>query len=436
MEVSVKSKELKEQSEQFHTEQELFLELAACFIHDKKASLNGVPSSLEKLANLVGLHKMSAAIFEVLRVSLDKNALAEEEFWGTWKCSVIREIIFQTKRTEGFLQLYRKWLEAGVKPVVVKGIVCRSLYSKADYRTSSDEDVLVHPKDAVVCDEILLRQGFQRGELDFNNLPHEVPYRNPVTGVYIELHFSLFDEKSNLFGSLNDAFEKTFEEAVTVTIQGVDVWTPNPSYHFLYLVCHSYKHFLFSGFGIRQVCDMVVMAEKWAEQIDWEYVRERIHAFGMERFFEGLLQIGYGCLQLSPQIYACVGSGAAMERKAARALSVDLLEDIMAAGIYGSSTRERLHSANITLAAAKKECGLFNAIFPTWDYLKTRYTYVEKYPVLLPVAWGTRLGNYIFKDLLKNPQMMKLENEHADAGSSLEIGRKRVALIRKYGLIK
>lgn len=430
---------------QLNREQELFLELAACFIHDEKAETGEVLPTLDKLANLAGVHKMSPAIFEVLRVSDAGMSLNGQEFWTGWKRNAIREIIFQTRRTEGFLALYRKFLEAGMKPLVVKGIICRSLYSKADYRISSDEDVLVRKEDAALCDEILTGQGFFRDKLDLENLPHEIAYRNPESGVYIELHFSLFDEGSGIFGRLNPVFEDVFDCAVSVPVQDVGIWTLNPTKHFWYLLCHCYKHFLFSGFGIRQVCDIVIMAEKWGSQMDWTYLKEQIKAFQMERFFAGLMQIGFGWLHMSSAVYEHMGkvmwvnetfSREDISIADARAESIDLLQDILAAGIYGSSTRERLHSANITLAAAKKESGILNALFPNIDYMKARYRYVERCPLLLPAAWGARMGHYLLKDMRKNPQGTDAGMESSDSGSSLEIGRKRVELIRKYGLME
>ena len=416
---------------QLNREQELFLELAACFIHDEKAEPGEVLPSLDKLANLAGVHKMSPAIFEVLRVSSAGESLSGQEFWAGWKRSAIREIIFQTRRTEGFLALYRRFLEAGIRPLVVKGIICRSLYTKSDYRISSDEDVLVRKEDAAVCDEVLTSQGFHREKLDLENLPHEIAYRNPENGVYIELHFSLFDEESGIFGRLNSVFEDVFDSAVPVPVQGVDIWTLHPTKHFLYLLCHCYKHFLFSGFGIRQVCDIVIMAEKWGSQMDWQYLREQIRAFQMERFFAGLMQIGLCWLHMSPDVYEHMGKDMWAGED-----SIDLLEDILAAGIYGSSTRERLHSANITLAAAQKESGILNALFPNIDYMKARFKYVEKCPLLLPAAWGVRIGSYLLKDVRKNPQGTEADAESMDSGSSLEIGKKRVELIRKYGLME
>ena len=57
-----------------------------------------------------------------------------------------RQVALQTLRTHAFLPVYRQLLEAGIKPLVVKGIACRSLYPQPDLRSSSDEDLLIPPE--------------------------------------------------------------------------------------------------------------------------------------------------------------------------------------------------------------------------------------------------------------------------------------------------
>ena len=416
--------------EQLNDVQALFMELAGCFIHGEKSAVSELPDGLGELADFSAIHKLSPAVFEVLRTSLPQEVWADSPIWKKWKGRVISQVISQAGRTEAFLNVYQKLVEAGVKPLVVKGIVCRSLYEKSDYRVSSDEDVLVQAVDAAVCDRILLEEGFRRGELDFDNLPHEIGYRNPITGVYLELHFSLFDENGGVFGRLNEAFDDGFERAVSVCIQNVDVWTLHPTKHLLYLLCHCYKHFLFSGFGVRQVCDIVMMAEKWGSDIDWSYLNEQIQEFQMECFWEGLLHIGYGWLHMNTKVYDYAGKVVPTADEA-KENSFDLLQDILAAGIYGSSTKERQHSANVTLAAAKKENAVLRSLFPGKDYLKAHYSFAEKHPILLPAAWGMRIGKYLLGNAKKKPQEPGVKAE-----SSLQIGKKRVELIRKYGLMK
>ena len=51
--------------------------------------------------------------------------------------------------------------EAGIQALVVKGIVCRNLYPKPDYRVSGDEDVLIPAEQFDVCHQALTRYGMK-----------------------------------------------------------------------------------------------------------------------------------------------------------------------------------------------------------------------------------------------------------------------------------
>ena len=53
-----------------------------------------------------------------------------------FKRRIVQQVMIQTMKTSEFLQLYRFLAEAGIRPLVVKGIVCRELYPNPDYRAS------------------------------------------------------------------------------------------------------------------------------------------------------------------------------------------------------------------------------------------------------------------------------------------------------------
>lgn len=38
------------------------------------------------------------------------------------------------------------------------------------------------------------------------------------------------------------------------------------------MICHAFKHFLHSGFGIRQVCDIVLFANAYGREIGQKYL--------------------------------------------------------------------------------------------------------------------------------------------------------------------
>lgn len=406
------------------TVQKEFLEILESFMHEKSYCLPEDFLALGELYQMAAIHKVTAAVFEQIRQS---PIFTQEEYRGMammYKSNTIREVMLQTQREAGFVHIYRRICEAGIRPLVVKGVICRNLYAKPDYRVSGDEDMLLRREEFELCDKILLEEGMQREELDMDNLPYEIPYVNPHNGVYIELHFMLFPEESGAYGHLNREFSKAFDTCISEKIQNVDVWTLEPTLHLFYLICHAFKHFLHGGVGIRQVCDMVMMAEHYKEKIDWKSIEGRLKALRMDTFWKGLVEIGRNHLGFVPE-----NIGYPEEMLITKPDCSNLLQDFLDSGVFGDSTMERKHSANVTLAAVKSgkkdmTASLKASLFPNIEYMKKGYPWVEKYPVLLPIAWLLRVVKY-----LKNSE------KKSDESSSIEIGMDRVELLREYKII-
>lgn len=384
--------------------------------------------AIGELFRLSSVHKIASIVYEMIWRAPQFQEEESRMMAMRWKQMAFREVMMQVQRTEGFLKLYRRLCESGLKPLVVKGIVCRNLYAKPDYRVSGDEDVLLRPEEFERCDRMMLEEGFQRQELPAEGLPHEIPYLNPKNGVYIELHLSLFPEESSAYGHLNREFEGVHDRCVCERIQDTDVWTLHPTDHLYYLICHSFKHFLHSGFGIRQVSDIMMMAKHYGAQIDWDYIAERLKELRMDRFFCGLLQIGEIYFEVSKKD-AGIPERIPWPDTDCRALLVDLLDS----GIFGDSSMERKHSSNMTLAAVKKGkkdtvASLGSSLFPGISYMKRGYPWLEKYPWLLPAVWVMRCVQYLKRGRQSGGPGNEEEN-------SIEIGMNRVELLRQYHII-
>jgi len=396
-------------------------------------------SQLTELFQMSKRHQMAAAVFEQIRGN-DIWKLPEcRQLFQSWKRETQKDVMTQMQRTAGFLDIYDAFCRAGVTPLIIKGLICRNLYDKPDYRVSGDEDILVHREDFLVCDQILLEAGFKRKDLDIpaeenvlegkiqEDLPYEIPYINPQSGVYIEMHFQLFPEEAEAYGHLNAEFGQAFEHAIELEVQGKRVYTLCPTEHLFYLICHSFKHFLHSGFGLRQVCDMVLMAEQYCNSadggIDWQDIRERLERLRMRPYWEALMQIGtewFGFDKESAGISETLWNN--------EVDSMPMLKDLLDSGIYGDSSAQRKHSSNMTLAAvsagkANTANSLGNSLFPGKEYMQGRFPWLKKNGWLLPVAYGIRIFKYLSKK--------------TDSGTQnvVRIGLDRVELLRQYGVI-
>lgn len=329
----------------------------------------------------------------------------------------------QAIKTEDFLLLERQLQEKGLKPLVIKGIVCRELYPKPDCRYSGDEDVLCPEEDFKACQKALVEFGMEPCSDGLGD--YEVPYRKEDSGLYIELHRTMFAADHPVFGECNRFFEDVFRRAVAVQVQGQPVLTMGHTDHMLYLIVHAFKHFLHSGFGIRQVCDMVLFANAYGDRIDWEYVMKQCGTVRADCFAAALFQIGESYLGFCPE-KACYPKGQPVDAQ-------HLLEDLLRGGIYGSSSRSRVHSSNMTLNAVadhkkgkQAKRGIWRTVFPSAKSLEGRFPYLRKSPALLPVAWVSRIFDYA-KESISDPR--------SGASEVIRTGEKRIALLREYHII-
>ena len=292
---------------------------------------------------------------------------------------------------------------------------------------------LIRPEDFRKCHDLLRKYGMQTSEQDMDaeelESVYEVPYGKKGSLIYIELHKSLFPPESEAYGDLNRFFANVHEDAIDIRIDGTDIRTMGYTDHLFYLICHSFKHFLHSGFGIRQVCDIILFANEYGYVIDWEKVLRQCREIHADLFAAALFAIGEKYLTFDPEKahYPKVWQGICVDE-------TDMLMDLLDSGIYGNANMSRKHSSNMTLDAVAadkngKKAGntVLKSLFPSAKKLEGRYPYLKKHPILLPIAWTDRILKY------RKETVAGGDNAAAD---SVKIGNQRIELMKEYGIIK
>ena len=399
----------------------LFLEALKAALEDRVVPW-GAEVTQETLAGVMNLaerHKVLPMIYQSVRGS-EAAALADPQWMARYRSATMHAVMLQTRKAAELMPVLEAMQNAGVKPLVVKGIICRRLYPHPDQRFSTDEDILVPEAQFAQCHRVLESCGL--ATKDPESEAYELPYFSREGSLYLEIHKSLFPPENEAFGSLNRFFRDAADRAIV--IDGVP--TMDYTDHMLYLICHAYKHFIHSGFGLRQVADMMLFAEKWGDRIDWEYVLNCSREIRAERFAATLFRLGEEYLGFSPEKanYPACWQNLAGETDA-------LLEDLLEAGIYGKTDLSRQHSSTITLNAVadshrgKRGGSILRTVFPPAKALQKEYPYLKKSAALLPLAWAQRLIKY------------GRESGTADnrATESIRVGKERVALLRQYGIL-
>ena len=382
------------------------------------------------LFQLAQAHHVLPMIFEAVYACPAARS-ADAQLMLLAKRQTMQSVMMQAMKTGEFLALMKHLQAAGVTPCVVKGAVCRSLYPSPDHRISGDEDVLIPPEQFERCHEAMLAFGMQVADPAQDILSaHEVPYGKPGSPLYIELHKHLFPPESDAYGDFNRFFADAHAHTMEIIVDGVPLTTLGPTDHFFYLICHAFKHFLHSGFGIRQVCDIVLFARRYGREIDWTAVLENCREIRAEQFAAALLKIGQKYFGFDPD--------AAGMPQVWQAIEVDedpMLLDLLDSGVFGDATMSRKHSSTMTLNAVaadrrgKKAGGnVLRTLFPSRKALEGRYPFLRTKPWLLPVAWVRRIAHYAAE--------RRSAGADNKAAESLRIGSERVDLLRRYGVIK
>lgn len=402
------------------------------FLSLLKSSLKNEKYDGEKIdfEDLVYIYKMSE-IHHV--VPMIYNAAYNEDFFkecdanfqAMFKSSAFRYIFSQIQRTNHFLEVYKKLIEKNIKILVFKGIIFRNMYNNPDDRISSDEDILIKKEDYEKVKEFFLSEGFE-----FIDKGEECAYFSKSTGLCIEVSTSLFSHESKAYGHLNKLFEDVFEKSIKINIDKIDILTLSHEQHLIYIVFHNMKHFLTGGFGIRQVADFSKYIETYGEYINWKKFWSDLKDLNYDTFALNLIEISLKYLGFNDDKITYPDNITSFdELKNSQKYYINsesLINDILDAGVFGASTMDRKHTALMTLDAVedKKKSNRLKAVFPNVNYLKDNYTYLQKCPILLPVAWGQRILSYLKK------------NKTSSYINTMELGKQRIELLKEYKIIK
>ena len=392
----------------------------AQFLHIAKAAVSGGTLPTEgvnwsAIFTLANQQKLLPILFETVR----KMPAAEENaaLFAVTKQQVIGQVLNQTVRSAEFAELYHKLRAAGLHPIVVKGQLCSRLYPLKDHRISADDDLYIPDAEFMTCHERLLANDLTTDTpADELLTADEVSYTKKDSPLYIELHRHLFDSAEDAHDELNHFFTNL----KTIEIDGFLAMPPHE--HLLYLILHAYKHFVRSGIGLRQFCDIGLWAREYHGVINWRHLHDQCASVHAATFAVATFRIAKDYLGIEFNLPAPWDASIDVE---------PLLHDTICGGVYGSNDYTRLHSSTVTLNAIKasrtgEKSSVLSTVFPKREYLEHRYPYLKKHPYLLPVAWMQRITHYASE---------KQSNPDNSASGSIKLAKERIELMKRYDIM-
>lgn len=348
-------------------EYDSFLQLMGSFVREEPPRLQAEPDWNAQMA-LARVHSLAGVLGYMIvqyRLCPELHGISRELCMST-----IDGFNQRNAQTERFSQALAG---QGIDHILMKGYVVKDCYPLPELRTYGDIDLVIRPEDRKKCHEFLLRQGFQV-KTDWE------PVYSYTRGMeFYEIHTQLLDADIPGKPQIRQWFSRIWSNAVP---DGAHRFVFQTEYHFLYLLTHLAKHICGSGAGVRMYMDIALYLRRFGESMDWDRVRRGLRELELTEF--------------AVTILCFVEHYFGIKNPLNGDTSEDILEELaditLSGGIFG---REGQHSGTLTMktqvANATPAGTLLRRLFPGAKTIETRYTYLQKRPWLLPVAWVHRL---------------------------------------------
>jgi hypothetical protein len=179
---------------------------------------------------------------------------------------------------------------AGLDMLVMKGLTVSALYPVQWYREGGDIDIRLHDGGgncgdcAERGDRLMQSMGI---EVHHSIAKHSIFVLNGLT---VENHCRFFDTDCDFVreAEFYTRLERTLASTFTIDdCQPIGVGTVRglpPRAAALFLVGHTFRHFCCLDLNVRQLCDWVVVFDRWRDQLDFELFTSQLRELGLDRF--------------------------------------------------------------------------------------------------------------------------------------------------------
>ncbi len=251
--------------------------------------------------------------------------------------------------------------EHKIRFMLLKGSVLKELYPMQRMRQMSDIDILYDFRKRDELIKIMRSHGYRMTAACENS---DDFFKKPY--FTFELHRELFFEEAEFcphFDLWKNAVQDS-ENPYKYHINGTD--------HFVYTICHMYKHYITAGCGVRFLCDIYLMMKKDGS-IDFKLAEKQLEDIGILHFANDVTALAL----------AVFDNGDVTERQQR------IFDYMLSNGVYGIK--------RVDYKKALEDCGnsklkyIFKRLFPSFEKMRADYKQLEKRPYLLLYFYIKRL---------------------------------------------
>lgn len=356
--------------------QEQIIDLLNSSIHDTKPKLDYSKNvNWDKIIEESNAHSITGLLYPALKKY--DNSKLDVDVLNSLKKSTFISAVQQSKHIKNTAKILELFNKNNIPVIVLKGLVIRNYYPMPDLRTMCDSDVIIHKEDLEKVRTLLLNEGFREEE----DAGHHIAFLKP--GFNLEVHWTLANET---FRKGQECFqEHIWNDARKIQVDGVDTLALSLEDQALHFCAHMASHMAISGFGVRQLADLVLLVEHEGKNINWNNFIKKTKKSGLYKFSLGMFKVCNYLFNME------IPKELKDENNDEEVIKL-VVDDIFTGGVYGQRDLSFTFRAQVgydieddnTFSMIKR---YIEIILPPPSKLSDRYGYAKKHKILLPIAW-------------------------------------------------
>lgn len=309
--------------------------------------------------------------------------------------TVMRNVFVDQNQLHEIEQIRRRFLDAGIDFMLLKGTLLKALYPQSDMRLMGDADILIKTEQYAAIQPVMRELGYR----EVLESDHELIWDKPGV-LHVELH-------KRLIPSYNKDYYAYFGDGwrLAQVAEGSEHRMRDED-EFIYNFTHYAKHYRDAGIGIRHLMDLHVFLRA-KPALDRSYIEKELEKLQLLTFYRHSMDT----------VAVWFEGGADTE------MSDFMTDRVFRSGSYGTRENavlsEGVKSTQSATAEQAQKAKLFHLAFPSAGALSQKYPVLKKAPYLLPCVWVYRWVIAVFgkRDVIQqhldNVAMMNGDNVSA-----------------------
>ena len=336
---------------------------------DSNDPVSVTPEQLPALANLAQEHCTVPFVLPCLRSASVYPSMKHQ----------VKEMMLNYYQVEHFTRTTVSLLrENHIDCYLLKGLSLADCYPVPEYRKLGDLDLyLAEPEMLSQAQTVLESSGYiLQDELSDHHVTYY--YTFPKTGrrFILELHYRVVGQYQ--YSRTNEIVDSVYSPAQlkksSQMIHGYSYTVLPPTEYIFYMIHHMLKHYLYSGFGIRLLCDFTFYLKHHESEIDFD----QIHTWCRESRISHLYEIILESCRIYLGLPASIDSQIHYDTSDCQDFITQILKD----GDMGTDVSQTLVGSS-----SYQKVNLFTYFREGHVQMKVRFPKASRFPILWPVLW-------------------------------------------------